>query len=796
MKRHLVLIAIVLMAFSINALSKDFYDINNVNTIEITFPQDNWAEILAKYYVEGNGERLVGTAVINGVQYDSVGVRYKGNSSYGVNSPKKPLNIKLDHIIANQEHEGYGTLKLSNGFRDASLVREVLGYEIARKYTPASQSNFINVYINGKLIGLYTSVQSVDRSFLDYHYYSNDNTFIKGDFPGVRQRPEGEKQPEGGERPEEGQKPGKGERPPEGEQPPGKGDQEPGGGSGGATLQYLGPEPSAYYDNYDLRSDDGWEDLVALCYTLNNDTSNIENILNVDRALWHIAYHNVLVSMDSLINFGRNYYLYEDDTVRFNHIFWDLNMTFGGRPLVANLPELDPFHSIDNEACPIVSKLLQIPEYNKIYIAHMKTIFEENISNGWYKKRALEIQSIIDADVQADLNKLYSYDDFISNIDNSVGSERDTVVGITELMEARVPFLNNHPAFRAAAPVITNISNSPTYVSPNPSVWINAEVSNANFVRLGYRQRVTDKFAQVQMLDDGKHNDGAAGDGIYGVSIQVGASIVQYYIYAENDDAAVFSPERAEYEFYTLTSESSPLLNLFINEFMAVNDACCVDELGDYDDWLEIYNGSNDSIDLSGYFLTDDLLNPWKFRIADGIIIEPGGFLLFWADNDTEAGDFHCNFGLSGGGEEIGLYSPEGIPVDTLTFGEQKANISYGRYPDGGAEWQFFDVSTPGTSNSRGSPSKSFLAQNYPNPFNHETVIRYELLTDGEVRLIVYNMLGQEVKVLVTGLKPAGVHEVLWDGTNNFGEKVSSGIYFYSLQMGKNSDTKKMLLRR
>jgi len=537
------------MAFSINVLSRDFYDIYNVNTVEITFPQDNWAEILAEYYVEGNEERLVGTAVINGVQYDSVGVRYKGNSSYRTNSPKKPLNIKLDHIITNQEHEGYGTLKLANGFKDPSLVREVLAYEIARKYAPASEANFINVYINEKPIGLYTNVQSVDRSFLGYHYYSNDNTFIKGDFPGVRQRPEGEQQPKGNVQPEEGQQPGKGQgekgQPEEG-QKPGKGQQPE---ARGATLQYLGPEPSAYYDNYDLRSDDGWKDLVTLCYTLNNDTSNIENILNVDRALWHIAYHNVLVGMDSLINFGRNYYLYKDDTSRFNLIVWDLNQAFGS---MDPTHDLEPFHNTNNPSCPIVSQLLQIPEYNKIYIAHMKTILEENFSNGWYKTRASEIQNIIDADVQADPNKLYSYDDFIRNIDNSVGSERDTVVGITELMEARIPFLNNHSAFLAPAPVITNISNSPTYVSPNPSVWINAEVSNATLVRLGHRQHVTDKFEKVRMLDDGNHNDGAVGDGVYGVSIQVGERDIHYYIYAENNDAATFSPEHAEGEFHTL----------------------------------------------------------------------------------------------------------------------------------------------------------------------------------------------------------------------------------------------------
>jgi spore coat protein CotH len=142
-----------------------FYNINIINNIDIIFERDNWDRTLDQLYAAGEEERLVGTALINGVRFDSVGVRYKGNSSYRANQIKNPLNIKLDHIISDQTLDGYGTLKLANAFKDPSFVREVLSYEIARKYLPASKANFAKVSINGTYLGLYTSVQSVDTFF-------------------------------------------------------------------------------------------------------------------------------------------------------------------------------------------------------------------------------------------------------------------------------------------------------------------------------------------------------------------------------------------------------------------------------------------------------------------------------------------------------------------------------------------------------------------------------------------------------------------------------------------------------
>ena len=128
---------------------------------------------------------------------------------------------------------------------------------------------------------------------------------------------------------------------------------------------------------------------------------------------------------------------------------------------------------------------------------------------------------------------------------------------------------------------------------------------------------------------------------------------------------------------------------LFINEFMASNSSASgiYDSQGDYDDWIEIYNLGDTSVNMAGMYLTDDLANPTKWQIPSGYssqtTIPAGGFLVFWADDEiTEGPAIHTNFKLSGSGEQIGLFDTDGITeIDAVVFGEQTTNISYGRYP-------------------------------------------------------------------------------------------------------------------
>ena len=88
------------------------------------------------------------------------------------------------------------------------------------------------------------------------------------------------------------------------------------------------------------------------------------------------------------------------------------------------------------------------------------------------------------------------------------------------------------------------------------------------------------------------------------------------------------------------------------------------------------------------------------------------------------------------------------------------------------------------------------VQQNYPNPFNPETVIKYGIPNNEKVEVVICNVLGQKVKTLVSKNQEAGFYEVKWDATNDYGNNVGSGIYFYRVKAGKHVAIKKMVLLR
>ena len=157
-------------------------------------------------------------------------------------------------------------------------------------------------------------------------------------------------------------------------------------------------------------------------------------------------------------------------------------------------------------------------------------------------------------------------------------------------------------------------------------------------------------------------------------------------------------------------SESStfPKVNetghLVINEFLASNDSTNTDEHGEYDDWVELYNGTDSIIDIAGMYITDDPLDikPWQIPSTDptATTIPPKGFLLLWCDEETDQGVLHVGIKLSRLGEFVILFESDRVTViDSIQFGEMDTGISYGRETDGSQLWTHFSTPSPGSSN-------------------------------------------------------------------------------------------------
>lgn len=173
-----------MLSFS-ELFAQDFYS-GVVQEVRIEFLNKDWDRKLDSLKQANPEARILATAWVNGQRFDSVGVRYKGNSSYfrarNETLKKLPMNIKLDFKKKGQTlANGQNTIKLSNAFLDPSFVREPVAYEIIRNYMPAPQCNFAKVYLNNKYWGLYVNSESIDFNFIKKHFGVTNGHIIKCD---------------------------------------------------------------------------------------------------------------------------------------------------------------------------------------------------------------------------------------------------------------------------------------------------------------------------------------------------------------------------------------------------------------------------------------------------------------------------------------------------------------------------------------------------------------------------------------------------------------------------------------
>lgn len=135
--------------------------------------------------------------------------------------------------------------------------------------------------------------------------------------------------------------------------------------------------------------------------------------------------------------------------------------------------------------------------------------------------------------------------------------------------------------------------------------------------------------------------------------------------------------------FFYAHSQCDPFFGkVVINEFMPANSGTATDNFGEYDDWVEIHNTTDEAIDIGGWFLSDSRADRTKYRFPN-MEIDANEYLIIWCDGQPEQGSFHTNFNLSNDGEKLGLYNGDTTSVDFFRYGPGVSNISWGRYPNG-----------------------------------------------------------------------------------------------------------------
>ena len=147
-----------------------------------------------------------------------------------------------------------------------------------------------------------------------------------------------------------------------------------------------------------------------------------------------------------------------------------------------------------------------------MYVAHMRTIVNEHLANNNYYNRALVFQQLIDNIISADPNLFHSYSDYQNNLTNSVSN----VIGVSELINSRVNFIQSTTEFSASPPTISSVASNISTALPHTTINITANITNTNYAYLAYRFKFSEKFTKIQMMDDGNNGDGAAGDGVFG----------------------------------------------------------------------------------------------------------------------------------------------------------------------------------------------------------------------------------------------------------------------------------------
>jgi len=381
-------------------------DKNSIMSIEITASQDDWSNMLEH---ASDKEYIPADVTINGTTIKNVGIKPKGNSSLksivsDENSDRYSFKIKFDEYVDGQTYKGLDKLVLNNNYSDPTSMKEYLSYDILNYIDVATPLySYADISINGESWGFYLALEAVDESYLE-RTTGGEGDLYKPDSMEDNNNKEGKQQQRTAS--------------------PGEANGGPKGGGmesdDAVGLIYTDDEESSYasiFDNSETKTDSEDHKRVITAIKNLNEGTDLETYVDVDEVLRYLAAHTAVVNLDSYSsNMGHNYYLYENNG-QISMLPWDYNMSFGGFHVnsassAVNFPIDTPVSGVSMEDRPMISKLLEQPEYLEKYHQYLQQIIDEYFAEGKFEQKVDQINAMISEHVKNDPSAFYTYEEY------------------------------------------------------------------------------------------------------------------------------------------------------------------------------------------------------------------------------------------------------------------------------------------------------------------------------------------------------------------------------------------------
>lgn len=381
-----------------------------VHEINIRFSDADYWKKLSDDYNTGSNEYVMATLTVNGTPFDSVGVRFKGNSSFRHPNSKKPFKLKFDKFKNRQRWDGLAEVHLNNAWNDPTLMREKIHLDLCGALgIPAPRCNFVRLLINGEYFAFYSLVEQVDKTFLQTRFDSKDGILFKA-IDGLK-----------------------------------------GSASARSDFRRLGPNREAYQDMYELKSgtpSDAWTLLLSLIDTIhhaNDAESGLAQMMSVERLCLALAVDNFLGNFDSYAGSARNFYVYFNPlTQRWEWIVWDVGLSFGLYVLgSSNAANMDFFYEGVSGQRPLLHRIMSTPALRHRYQRALCLLYQIVGEKDYLDRRIDSVATMIRPFVYEDRKKVFTNEQFEEAIIRDVVAGGVRKPGLKSFVEARKKKLMN-----------------------------------------------------------------------------------------------------------------------------------------------------------------------------------------------------------------------------------------------------------------------------------------------------------------------------------------------------------------